>query len=311
MEEVEPLEEPQDEAFSLGEKQIWAVGGGKGGVGKSFVSANLAVGLAQRGHQVIVVDADLGGANMHTCLGIPYPSHTLADFIDNRFASLEEILLPTVVPRLRLISGASDILSLANPQYSQKQKIIRHLRRLKADYILLDLGAGTTYNVLDFFNLAHRKLIVVTAEPTSIQNGYGFIKSALFRHLVRQFSTQALVTDLLRGHWSLGGTRPETVRQMTQALLREVPEIGASFQAAVAAYQCKLILNMTSPPQDQKVYSVVRSVSRGFLDLELEWIGSVPRDEKAQASIEQMSPVLLSYPESEVARKLRQMLERI
>jgi flagellar biosynthesis protein FlhG len=312
MQEIEQFEEAPEEILDLGAKQIWAIGGGKGGVGKSFVTANLAIGLAQKGAQVIVVDADLGGANMHTCLGIPYPPHTLADFIDNKVATLEEILLPTAVPRLRLISGASDILALANPQYSQKQKIIRHLKKLKADYILLDLGAGTTYNVLDFFNLAHRKLIVVTPEPTSIQNGYGFLKSALYRYLSRLFHQNVIVSDLLKGGGSFGGQKPpETIKQIIELLSREIPEVGEQFREAVKGYQCKLILNMASPPHDQKVYSVVRSVSMGFLSLELELLGAIGRDDKVMKSVDQMSPLLLSYPESEAARKLRQILEKI
>lgn len=310
--ESDVFEDAPEEAIDLGARQIWAVGGGKGGVGKSFVTANLAVGLAQRGHQVVVVDADLGGANMHTCLGIDHPPHTLADFVDNRVSTLEEILLPTEVPRLRLISGASDILSLANPQYSQKQKMLRHLKRLNADYILLDLGAGTTYNVLDFFNLAHTRIVVVTPEPTSIQNGYGFLKSALFRQLQRLFSNNPLVTDMLKGAGRFSDeSAPRTVRQMTDLLLREAPEVGRQFQAAVTAYKLKLILNMTAADQTDTTFRTIRTVSRGFLGLDLELMGSVERDEKVLRSVEISRPVLLSAPESEAARRIRGILDKL
>lgn len=312
MQDVEQFEEPLEEPLDLGARHIWAIGGGKGGVGKSFVSANLAVGLAQRGNHVVVVDADLGGANMHTCLGIDHPPHTLADFIDNRVGTLEEIMLTTEVPRLKLISGASDILSLANPQYSQKQKLLRHLKRLRADYILLDLGAGTTYNVLDFFNLAHTRLVVVTPEPTSIQNGYGFIKSALFRALQRQFNQVALVNDLLKGSGKFNDENaPRTVRQMTDYLLKEAPEHGRVFQTLVQEYKLKLILNMTTPDQTETTWRTVRTVSRGFLSVDLELVGAVERDEKVQRSVEISRPVLLSAPESESARRIRGILEKL
>lgn len=312
MQETELFEDSPEEAIDLGARQIWAVGGGKGGVGKSFVTANLAVGLAQRGFQVVVVDADLGGANMHTCLGIDHPPYTLADFVDNRVSSLEEIILATEVPRLKLISGASDILSLANPQYSQKQKMLRHLKRLNADYILLDLGAGTTYNVLDFFNLAHTRLVVVTPEPTSIQNGYGFVKSALYRHLQRQFSTQPVVTDMLKGAGRFADEdAPRTIRQMTDVLMREMPEVGRKFQEAVTAYKLKLVLNMTGSEQADTTFRTVRTVCRGFLNLDLELMGSVERDEKVLRSVEISRPVLLSAPESEAARKVRGVLDKL
>lgn len=312
MQEVEQFEEPLEEPLDLGARHIWAIGGGKGGVGKSFVSANLAVGLAQRGNHVVVVDADLGGANMHTCLGIDHPPHTLADFIDNRVGTLEEIMLTTEVPRLKLISGASDILSLANPQYSQKQKLLRHLKRLRADYILLDLGAGTTYNVLDFFNLAHTRLVVVTPEPTSIQNGYGFIKSALFRALQRQFSQVTLVNDMLKGSGKFADENaPRTVRQMSDYLLKESPELGRQFQTVVQEYKLKLILNMTTPDQTETTWRTVRTVSRGFLSVDLELVGAVERDEKVQRSVEISRPVLLSAPESESARRIRGILDKL
>lgn len=305
-------EQPQDEALLGESSRIWAIGGGKGGIGKSFVTTNIAVALAQRGLDVVVIDADLGGANLHTCLGIPYPPHTLADFLDGRAASLEEILIETSVPRLRIISGASDILTLANPHWSQKQKLLRHIRRLQADVLLLDLGAGTTFNVLDFFNSAARKIVVVTPEPTSIQNAYGFVKSALYRRLSRAFSTHQVVADLLNGGRIYGGaTPPETIRQMVELLSRRSPEVAAQFAALVRAYSCELVLNMASPPQDKKVFSVMRSVTKGYLDLDLGYVGAIPRDEHVPRSVDQMSPLLLSYPETPAAAQIREIAGRL
>lgn len=293
-------------------QKIWAIGGGKGGIGKSFFTSNLAISLAQQGYSVVAVDADLGGANLHTCLGIPYPPKTLADFVDGRVATLEEILLETSVPNLRIISGASDILTLANPQWAQKQKLLRHLRRLDADVLLLDLGAGTTFNVLDFFNTASRKLIVVTPEPTSIQNAYGFVKSALYRQLSRAFYSNQMVTDLLAGGRVYGGANPpETVRHMIEFLERRIPTVAAEFKAMVADYRCGLVLNMASPPHDRKVSSVMRSVTKGYLDIDLELFGAIPKDELVPRSVDQMSPLLLSYPESEVAARLREVGQKL
>lgn len=301
-----------EESLEFGATRIFAFGGGKGGIGKSFVTSNVAIGLAQAGKHVVVVDADLGGANLHTCLGIAYPKNTLADFIDNRVSSLDEILLATDVPNLKIISGASDILTLANPQWSQKQKLLRHLGRLKTDYLLLDLGAGTTFNVLDFFNMAQHKFVVVTPEPTSIQNAYGFIKSAMFRRLSRQFSSNQMVADLLTGGRVYGGGAPvETVKQIRELLLLKNPEVGVQFAQAVKAFECRLILNMANPPQDQKVYSVMRSVAKGYLDLDLALVGAVPRDERVPRSVDQMKPLLLSYPECEAAQKVRGIVAKM
>ena len=78
------------------------------------------------GKRTVLIDVDLGGANLHTLLGIKNPPRTLNDFITRKFASLEEICIDTEAKNLRLISGASEVLSLANPHFSQKVKLINH-----------------------------------------------------------------------------------------------------------------------------------------------------------------------------------------
>src|SRR5512140_2044460 len=95
-----------------GTKRVIAVGGGKGGVGKSTIAANLGVVIAQAGKRVVVVDADIGAANLHTLLGIRFPEKTLRDFIENREDDLEKVLLDTACPGLRLLSSASDVLGI-------------------------------------------------------------------------------------------------------------------------------------------------------------------------------------------------------
>lgn len=165
------------------EPEIWAVGGGKGGAGKSVLSTLLAYWLAKMGKKTVLADLDLGGANIHTLLGIRNPQTSLGDFIAKRKPALEEVSINTQVENLSLISGTSEILTSANPVYAQKIKIIRNLRRLNAEYIVLDLGAGSSYNVLDFFLMADKKITVLSPQPTSIQNGYAFLRNAVYRKL--------------------------------------------------------------------------------------------------------------------------------
>ena len=148
--------------------RIWAIGGGKGGVGKSVLAANLGVVLAKRRQRVVVVDADLGGANLHTLFGMPDPELTLSDYIDRNVPSLDDIVLSTSVPGLHLVSGAHALLEMANPKHGQKSRILRHIQKLDADHVILDLGAGTGINVLDFFLAARKGVLVVVPEPTSM-----------------------------------------------------------------------------------------------------------------------------------------------
>ena len=163
----------------LHRKEIIAIGGGKGGTGKSFFASNLGVVLAKNNSRTLLIDADLGGANLHTCLGVQAPPYTLSDFVQSPSLRIEDVVVETPLRNLRLISGAQDILDIANPKYTQKVKLQRAIQSLDVEYIILDLGAGTTFNTLDFFLMADKGIVVVVPEPTSIENAYRFIKAAL------------------------------------------------------------------------------------------------------------------------------------
>ena len=90
-------------------KTIWAIGGGKGGSGKSFITANIGICLSKLGVRVLLIDADLGGANLHTLLGISPPALSLADYIKKGVLRLREVLLSTDLPNLQLLTGAQDL----------------------------------------------------------------------------------------------------------------------------------------------------------------------------------------------------------
>jgi MinD-like ATPase involved in chromosome partitioning or flagellar assembly len=169
---------------------IWAVAGGKGGVGKSVVAANLALGVAQYGLRCLLVDADLGGGNQHTMFGERAPSQALDAFINGDVPSLASVLKPSRFVGLTLALTRCDAPGAANPKHSQKQKLIRNLQKADFDVVVLDLGAGTSFNTLDLFLSARVHLVVTTPEPTAVQNAYGFIKCAAQRNREREREEQ-------------------------------------------------------------------------------------------------------------------------
>src|SRR5205823_10349069 len=96
-----PRAAPKPRAPKARARRVIAVGGGKGGIGKSLVSANLGIALAQKGKRVVLVDADLGGANLHTCLGVAQPQVTLSDFVSKKVNTLDELMIDVGVPHLK------------------------------------------------------------------------------------------------------------------------------------------------------------------------------------------------------------------
>lgn len=162
---------------------VWAVAGGKGGVGKSVIASNLALAVARRGLTCLLIDADLGAGNQHTLFGIDHPKRTLDEFIQGDAGSLDDVASPTRFAGLSLIFAQCDALGSANPKHAQKAKLLRHIAKAKSDVVLIDLGAGTGFNTLDLFLAARVQLVVATTEPTSIQNAYGFMKCAVSRGL--------------------------------------------------------------------------------------------------------------------------------
>jgi flagellar biosynthesis protein FlhG len=147
-----------------------AVGGGKGGVGKTLVVANIAAALAQAGRRVVAVDTDLEGANLHTVLGVGAPRASLADYVAKRESDLRKLLVDTPIPGLRLIAGTQGHLCAPQPRSYRRLSLLGELRRLPADFVLVDLGAGTHPSVMDYFLVGDDGILVLTPEPTSVEN---------------------------------------------------------------------------------------------------------------------------------------------
>ncbi len=273
--------------------RLWAVGGGKGGVGKSVFTLLLATGLAKRGVNVVLVDADLGASNLHSLMGLRNPTRGLADFMDRRVETLAEVAEPTRFPNLRLISGAEELLGIANPKFSQKTRLLTHLDRLSADAILLDLGAGTSTTALDFFLYAAHKISVVTPQVTSIQNAYGFIKASVFRKLTRVFTRDAEALELIEAAANPdSGSTVRSVADLRKALSAMSPEQEQLITRCMEDLQMSLVLNMVREPRERNVAHVVSSVAQRYLDVTPDVLGVVEFDPALDRSINSMSSYL-------------------
>lgn len=295
-----------------GHRSIWSVGGGKGGIGKSVTSANIGCALAKRGKSVILVDADLGGANLHTYFGIKYPQRTLEDFLKGRFQSLDEVAVETDLPGLRLISGGGEFLGVANPAFAQKQKLINNIKKLQADYIIADLGAGSSYNVLDFFAISNEGIVVLVPEPAAIQNAYIFLKSFVYRRLSRLFSENPLIADMIKeatDSRSKGSVK--TFSDLCERISGEDRRAAERALFEIKSFKPRILLNMAASEDDIKVVEAFRSACKTFLSLETDFAGILYSRPVIKAAARKMRPFMLDDAAVESRREMEAIIDSL
>jgi flagellar biosynthesis protein FlhG len=227
--------------------KVIAVTGGKGGVGKTTISANLAVSIAAQGRDVMLVDADLGMANVDVVLGLHTRFH-LGHVVTGECA-LEDAIV-TGPHGLQIVPAASGIKRMANLSDAEQAGIIRAFSDLyhRVDVMVVDTAAGLHDSVLTFSQAAQHVLVVVCDEPASITDAYALIKVLSREHGVRRF--QVLANQTRRS-----GEGPELFQKISRV--------------------CDRFLNVT-----------------------LEFAGSVPFDDYLRRAVQRQTAVVEAYPAS-------------
>lgn len=312
-----PVEKPNQPSsvippvFHTRVKQVWAIGGGKGGVGKSLIASSLAIILSRIGYRVIGIDFDLGGANLHTALGVDLPRQSLSDFINNRVENIQDCVVSSGIPRLELISGAQDSIGIADLNAEQKNNLLLKIRHLDADYLVLDLGAGTGTNTLDFFLTSDVGLVTMLPEPTSIENGYRFIKSVYFRYLM---NSSALVDVRYLIESSMDPKNQLGIRSPSD-LFREVnkvnAELGMKLKKVIEAFPLALIINQTRTQTDIEVGISVKTVCKRYFGINLDYIGNLDYDSAVWQAVRRKKPLILEFPDCQVVSNLEQIVKNI
>jgi flagellar biosynthesis protein FlhG len=287
-------------------RRVISVGGGKGGIGKSLIASNLGIELARRGRRVVLVDADLGGANLHTCLGVEAPKRTLSDFIERRTESIEDVVTPTGIPNLGLVSGALDHIDAANPRYAQKMRLLRHVQAMDVDYAIMDLGAGTHLNVLDFFLVSDHGVLVLVPEPTSVENAYRFVKAAFWRRMRNVVSVYGY-DPLLRSLLSTSAF--QSPLELVNALAEHDPEAGENLARQLAQFRPRLIVNQARSAQDIEMGTAVVSAWRKYFGLEMDYLGAIDYDDEMWRTVRARRPLLIEQPGSRAARAFGRLVD--
>lgn len=291
---------------------ILPIASGKGGVGKSAIAVNLAIQLAQKGKKVVLMDFDLGGANLHTLLGLKNNHAGLGNFIYKQESSLQPLFQETGIPNLTFIAGDCLFPGTANMGYFIKRKLVKEIEALDADYAILDLGGGTTYNTLDFYLLTYNSILVTSPELTSILNAYSFLKAAAYRFLSRQFKAKsperALIEDYIKN--SAAGAESSYVA-LVDEISRQFPESGEKARAELAKYRPQVILNMGKTTQDLEMARRLRSLVWNKLNITLDFVGFTPRDPSIELAVATRVPVSVSNPQNPFVVQLSSAADRI
>lgn len=282
--------------------RIIAVGGGKGGVGKSLIAGNVAVALADAGHRVVLVDADLGAANQHTLFGIDRPSASLQQLLSNEVKSLEEIAMPTRIVNLRLVVGTGAVLGAANINHGQKVKVLRQIRKLDTDVVVVDVGAGTSHNTVDFFDIGDVRVVVVTPQLTSIQNAYAFLKAAVLR-LCRHTAEDAEKAALFDG--AVGQRETERVDEILKRLDAQDAAFAARLRGVVGTFDARLVGNMVTETNDLGIFQGVARMVRDFLGVPAQVACHLRTSRFVHQSVNRRVPFLAAGVDDDNARILR------
>jgi len=312
MSDVPPPSYPPDSSQGIapppGVRRTIAVGGGRGGVGKSVLAANLGVYVAQLGRSVLLIDADPAGAALHTVLGIDLPNTAAGGSEDDEDENL--IALPTQVPGLQLVPQGYRVGSPVPVRPGRKPRWARQVQKLDIDYVILDLGAGTNPATLDLFLSADIGITVASPEPPSIEATYRFAR-ALFQRVMRRLLTKDRFKMRLleRAEAELGPLPPP--QDLVRALARYDAALGELSAAELAKLRPRLVVNNGRLRGDTELGPAMCDMAERYLGVNYDYVGHIEQDDAVWLSVVHRRPLLIDSPTSKSARNLERIARRV
>lgn len=301
-----------------------AVGGGKGGVGKTFVAANLAAKLASMGHEVLLIDFDVGGANLHTYFGLGLPKKTLGDLLQKKNVSFNETIVQTPFKGVRILPGSREDAWHVYSNWTTDlfrnvwHGIFNAKTELGVDCIVFDLGAGIQQHTIDFFAAAHSGLVVVLPEPTSIENAYMFLKASLW-HLVnnvchmlamneqeicniKSFLTSESVAAVLAKGGYLTRLR---------LLAAKHPVLAHKIFRLLQGREVGLLLNQVRCQKDIDVGKSMEHICKNYFGFLTRYFSFLNYDETAWKSLRNQRLLVSDFPHSILAKRFNDVALKI
>jgi flagellar biosynthesis protein FlhG len=303
------------------ERKIIAVGGAKGGIGKSIFAANLSVVLASKGFKTVAVDLDLGGANLHLYLGNrAILKRSINDFLKKRVNTLQELVVESGHGPL-LIGGDSSELGAANIEFSKKLRLLKAVKNIEADYVVLDLGGDTSYNIVDFFNLADYTIVLTTLDTVSYISSYHFMKAAIYRKLNRLFGPESKFRDEREADLERlvrevtiapDGPKIKSIGDLIERVREDQPMNLSILVRALRDFNPCLVVNRVEKEADiGPVVMKIQDVSKKWLSKEVTYLGSISAQREITESVKALVPTVAKYPQGRLATELETIFQNL
>lgn len=290
------------------------VASGKGGVGKSFIAANLAMALARMGHNTIAADLDFGGSNLYHFLGLPNRNPGIGDFFSGHAADLKSLLVPTAVSHLRFLPGDGKTPLTANLPSAHKAKLLRHLRALPAEYLVLDIGAGSSHTTLDCYDAGELGLLVTTPERPAITGMLVFLKNHLYRKIEHRLSANGFrgLRPLLKELMQLPmADQPPSFGFIQGRIATESRQAAEVVAATLAACRPRIVFNMGTRTEDARLAEAIERTLRETLGIEPDFFGFIFQDPNVREASRGRVPFLSHFPESAAVEGILKLAERV
>lgn len=291
---------------------IIPIASGKGGVGKSFLTANLSIAIAKLGYSTAVVDLDLGGSNLYTYLGIPNKYPGIGDYLKGKKVRFSDLLVRTETSNLKYIPGDGRTPFMADISYAQRQILLGELKRIPARYVLLDLGSGSTFNTLNFYGIAHKGIIVTTSEVPSIMNFLAFLRNFMFYIILKAVShNKEVLKILITAFRQPIKSKPLSVK----SLLNKISDIDSNL--AIKAhdlcrnYRPRIIVNMGDSFDELKVLRRIEDILKRRLSIEADYFGFIYYDDVVRRSVQNSKILFSRYPECIASKSIKHVARRI
>jgi flagellar biosynthesis protein FlhG len=303
-------QEIQVEAGVRAAGRFIAVGGGRGGVGKSLVAVNLAVYFAQLGKEVLLVDADPGGANVHAHFGLK-AGRAEPDFDGGGSAALKRALVPTSVPGLSLLPAAHDaVVRGPTLRAGRKTRWLSMLREVPADYLVVDVGSGHGDFALDLMQAADIPIAVTVPEPPAIETTYRFLRASFRRRLRAALVRDKLRLALLDRALTDLGMLPAPI-ELVRRLARVDRSLSDSAWKLAQAMRVQLVVNQTRVRTDSELGGWMSGLVARHYGIALDELGHVEHDDTVWLTVRRNKPLLVDSPTSKSARNVERIARRV